>query len=173
MKTRGQTYSQEAASLLRDISMYKALREGQLLRLYPKREDKIENLLAYLVKQGRILREGDTYFASPGCVQHVDKGLMAAVWVLADFAERVEFHAVDDFPAKIIFFANDEVYQIVYAESGKETLLSQVMDRREDEPPHYLVLVDDPEQINGLELPNVCGYCTASPDGEVQYYQKE
>ena len=107
MKTRGQIYSQEAVSLLRDISMYKALREGQLLRLYPKREGKMKGLLAYLVKQGRILQEGDTYFASPGCVKHVDKGWMAAVWVLADFANRVEFHAVGNFPAKIIFFADD------------------------------------------------------------------
>ena len=58
-------------------------------------------------------------------------------------------------------------------EPGKEAMLSQVMGRHEEDPPHYLVLVDDPEQINGLELPNVCGYCTVSPGGDVQYYQKE
>ena len=173
MKTRGQIYSQEAASLLRDISMYKALREGQLLRLYPKREGKMKGLLAYLVKQGRILQEGDTYFASPGCVKHVDKGLMAAVWVLADFANRVEFHAVGDFPAKIIFFADDEIYEIVHVEEGKEMMLSQMMGRQAEDPSHYLVLVDAPEQIAELNLPNVCGYCTVSPDGEVQYYQQE
>lgn len=173
MKTRGQLYSQEAAGLLRDISMYRAMKEGQLLRLYPKNAAKIKNLLAYLTKQGRITQEGDAYFASPGCVNRVDKGLMAALWVLADFADRVEFHSVGDFPAKIIFFADDEIYEIVHAEQGREVLLSHLMGTSGEEPSHFLVLVDDPEQIAELDLPNVCGYCTVSPEGEVQYYQKE
>lgn len=173
MKTRGQIYSQEAASLLRDISTYKAMREGQLLRLYPKREGKVKNLLSYLAKQGRIVQEGDTYFASPGCVNHVDKSLMAALWVLADFADRVEYHSVGDFPAKIIFFADDEIYEIVHAEQGRETLMAHLMKSAGEEPSNYLVLVDDAAQIAELDLPNVCGYCTVSPDGEVQYYQKE
>lgn len=173
MKTRGQIYSQEAASLLRDISTYKAMRGDQLLRLYPRREEKIKNLLSYLTKQGRIVQEGDTYFASPGCADHVDKSLLAALWVLADFADRVKYHSVGDFPAKIIFFADDEIYEIVYAEQGRETLMAHLLGSAGEEPSNYLVLVDRPEQIAELDLPNVCGYCTVSPDGEVQYYQKE
>lgn len=173
MKTRGQIYSREAASLLRDISMYRAMTEQQILRLYHRNQEKVKNLLAYLTKQGRIVQEDDTYFASCGCVNQTDKSLMAALWVLADFADRVEFHAVDDFPAKIIFFADGEVYQIVHAEQGREVLMAHLLDSSGEEPPHYLVLVDDPAQIAELDLPNVCGYCAVSPDGEVQYYQKE
>ena len=173
MKTRGQIYSQEAAGLLRDISTYKAMKEGQLLRLYPKREGKIKNLLSYLTKQGRIVQKGDTYFASPGCVNHVDKSLMAALWVLADFANRVEYHFVGDFPAKIIFIADDEIYEIIHAGQGRETLMAYLLGSGGEKPSHYLVLVDDQEQIAELDLPNVCGYCTVSPEGEVQYFQKE
>lgn len=173
MKTRGQIYSQETAGLLRDISTYKAMREGQLLRLYPRREGKIKNLLSYLTKQGRIVQEGDIYFASPGCVDHVDKSLMAALWVLADFADRVEYHSVGDFPAKIIFFADDEIYEIVHAEQGRETLMAHLLGTPGEEPSRYLVLVDSPEQISELDLPNTCGYCTVAPNGEVEYYQKE
>ena len=173
MKTRAQIYEREAAALLRDISMYRAMKEEQLLRLYVKNEAKIKNLLAYLVKQKRIVQEGDTYFASPGCVDRTDKSLMAALWVLADFADRVEYHSVGDFPAKIIFFADDEIYEIVHAEQGRETLMAHLLGAPGEEPSHYLVLVDAPEQIAELDLPNVCGYCTVSPDGEIQYYQKE
>ena len=54
MKTREQIYGQEAASILRDVAMYKALTEEQLLRLYPQKESKVKNLLAYLVRQGRL-----------------------------------------------------------------------------------------------------------------------
>lgn len=47
MKTREQIYGQEAAGILRDVSMYRALTEIQLLKLYPHKESKIRNLLSY------------------------------------------------------------------------------------------------------------------------------
>lgn len=173
MKTREQIYGQEAASLLRDISMYKVLREGQLLRLYPGKREKIKHLLNYLMKQERIHQIGNVYCASPDCADSVDRGLLAAVWVLVDFIDQVEYHSIGEFPAKVIFIADGEIYEVVYIEAGKETLMRQVINRQGEDGSHYLVLVDSPEQIGGLELPNVRGYCTVSPDGEVQYYQKE
>lgn len=126
MKIRGQIYSQEASSLLRDISMYQVLLEGQLLRLYPGKESVVRNLLPYLRKQGRIGYEDGLYFMAPGKPDSIDCGLLA-----------------------------------------------HVMGQPGEEPPHYLVLVDRPEQIEELELPHTCGYCTVAPNGEVQYYQKE
>lgn len=173
MKARDQTYRQDAASLLRDISMYRALRKEQLLRLYPGKEQSVRMLLDYLVKQSRIYNIGTVYCADPSCADSVDWGLLAAVWVLVDFIDRVEFHSIGEFPAKVIFIADGKVYEVVHIERGKETMMCQIMGRRGDDTPLPLVLVDDPAQINGLELPNVCGYCTVSPDGEVQYYQKE
>ena len=173
MKIRDQNYSQETAALLRDISMYRALLEGQLLQLYPGKQAIIRKLLAYMSKQHRIVYEDGLYFPAPGRPDHIDFGLLAAVWVLVDFIDRVEYHSVGDFPAKLIFIADSEVYEVVHMEAGREALLSQVMGRKEEKPSHYLVLVDSPEQINGLELPNVCGYCTVAPNGTVEYYQKE
>lgn len=173
MKTRAQIYEREAAALLRDISMYHVLTEGQLLRLHPGKKDKIQNLLAYLVRQNRIWLVEDCYCAAPDSMEDMDRGLLAAVWVLADFIDQVEFHSAGDYPVKIIFFADGEVYEIVHAAQGKEVLLSHVLADTGEQPSRYLVLVDDPEQITQLQIPNVNGYCTVSPAGEVQYYQKE
>lgn len=173
MKIRGQIYSQEASSLLRDISMYQVLREKQLLGLYPGKEKAVKSLLSYMVKQGRITQEDDYYCAGPGCMERLDRSLLAAVWVLIDFIDRVEFHAVGDFPAKLIFFADDKVYEIVHAEQGRENLLTHLMSQKGEDFSRFIVLVDTPEQIEELNLPVVCGYCTVSQDGEVQYYQKE
>lgn len=173
MKAKDQSYSQEAASLLRDISMYRALRKEQLLRLYPGKEQRVRILLDYLIKQGRIHHIGTVYCADPSCADGVDWGLLAAVWVLVDFIDRVEFHSIGEFPAKVIFIADSDVYEVIHIERGKETMMCQIMSRRGDDTPLSLVLVDDPEQINDLKLPNVCGYCTVSPKGEVEYYQKE
>ena len=60
MKTREQIYSREATENLRDISTYHYIRHDQLLRLYPqKKKEVIDNLISYLVRQGRIFYEPD------------------------------------------------------------------------------------------------------------------
>ena len=123
MKTREQIYGQEAAGILRDVSMYRALTEMQLLKLYPHKESKIRNLLSYLQKQGRIVQRGEYYRIPAEVEESIDHGLSKAVWVLTDFMEQVEYHSVSDYPAKIIFFADGEVYEIIYAEPGKEQLI--------------------------------------------------
>ena len=169
MKTRAELYGQEAASLLRDITMYRVLEKEQLLRLYPGKRDKIENLLSYLTKQGRIWLGDGLYCASPECAAQVDRGLLSAVWVLTDFIDQVEYHSVGDYPAKIIFFAEGEVYEIIYIEQGKESIISHVLSNPCEEPSQYIILLDTLEQIKHLQLPQVNGYCTVSPQGEVRY----
>ena len=173
MKTRAQSYGQEAACLLRDITMYRVMTKEQLLRLYPGKREKVRNLISYLVRQGRIWEYEEYFCAAPECAGEIDLGLLAAVWVLADFIDRVEYHSVGDFPAKIIFFADGEIYEIVHAAQGKETLVSHILSDSGEQPSKYLVLVDDPSQIEELQIPGVSGYCTVSPVGEVQYYLKE
>lgn len=179
MKTREQIYAREAGALLRDISMYRVLTEEQIQRLHPSKSvrgrERVRNLLTYLVKQQRVWLSEDEqfYLASPDALENMDRGLFAAVWVLADFMDQVEYHSVGDYPAKIIFFADGEVYEIVHAAQGKEVLVSHVLSSSGERPSHYLVLVDDPGQIEELQIPHANGYCTVTPVGEVQYYQKE
>ena len=173
MKTRSDLYGREAASLLRDITMYRVLTGEQLLRLYPGKQKIIENLLPYLVKQGRVHLIDGLYCAAPECAEEVDRALLAAVWVLVDFISQVEYHSISDYPAKLCFFANQELYQVIHAEQGKEIMLSNVLADTGEEPPRCLVLVDDPAQIEQLQIPNAAGFCTVTPDGTVQYFQKE
>ena len=105
MKTRSDLYGREAASLLRDITMYRVLTGEQLLRLYPGKQKIIENLLPYLVKQGRVHLIDGLYCAAPECAEEVDRALLAAVWVLVDFISQVEYHSISDYPAKLCFFS--------------------------------------------------------------------
>lgn len=158
MKTREQIYGQEAAGILRDVSMYHALTETQLLKLYPHKESKIRNLLSYLQKQGRIVQRGEYYRIPADAEESIDHGLSKAVWVLTDFMEQVEYHSVSDYPAKIIFFADGEVYEIIYAEPGKEQLINQMLSTVKEVPPKYIVLIEQPEQIAEIHTPNTSGY---------------
>ncbi len=173
MKTREQIYGQEAASILRDISMYRVLSEEQLLRLYPGKQDKVRNLLSFLTRQGRIVHDGEFYAASAEALDEIDRWLLAAVWVLIDFIDQVEYHSAGDFPAKIIFFADGEVYEIIHLEAGKEILVAQVLAAYAENPSHYLLMVDHLDQINECSIPNVNGYCIVSLEGEIQYFQRE
>lgn len=174
-KTRADQYRMEAASLLRDVSMYRCLTKGQVYGLYPGKYAIIKNLLAYLEKQGRIVRVGKYYCDSPESLEEIDHGLMAAVWVLIDFMEQVEYHATANYPAKIVFCADGEVYEIIHASIGKEALISYIVSERqkEENATKFLVLVDRPEQIEELQADDAIGYCTVSPEGKVQYYRKE
>jgi len=175
MKTRDQIYSQEASTLLRNITMYRRMKTKQLILLFPGKEDKIQNLLTYLKKQGRICYDEatDCYCAGPN--EQTDKSLLLALWVLVDFGEAVEFHSVSDFPAKLIFFAGGEVYEVIYIPSGQETLISQacLQMKDEDAPPRRLILVDCCEQIPEISIPGCCGYCTVDEGGRVSYFKKE
>lgn len=89
--------------------------------------------------------------------------------------ERVEYHAIANYPAKIVFCADGEVYEIIHAEVGKEALISYIVSeqKKEENATKYLVLVDRPEQIEELQTENAVGYCTVTPEGKVQYYRKE
>ena len=147
MKTRSQIYGQEAKSLLRDITMYRALTREQVLRLYPDKKMKIEKILQILIRQNRIFQIGQYYCPAPECINNIDRGLLAAVWVLTDFMDQVEYHSIGDYPVKLIFYACDEIYEIVHAEQGKEALLSHILSDHGEQASKYLVLVDDPRQI--------------------------
>lgn len=174
MKTREEIYGKEAADLLRNISMYRVLTEQQLLRLYPGREDRIRNLLLHLTRQGRVFYDSTSgaYYAEPRMKS--DPGMTAAFWVLLDFIDKVEYHSVSDFPAKLIFFAAGEVYEVLYVAFSQEALVSHLWAQQtEEDPPRRIVVVDNPEQIDSIDIPSISGYCTVDQEGRVTYFKKE
>lgn len=172
MKTRDQIYGQEAVGLLRNITAYHCIRHDQLLRLYPGRESVIENLLRYLVRQQRIFYNAawDCYGDAPDC--HEDRELTAALWVLLDFIEDVEYHSPDDPPVKLVFFANGEMYEIIYASPGREALLCHML-TAEDDTGRRLVIIEEEAQMQHLHIPHTAAYCMVDKSGCVQYFRKE
>ena len=50
-----------------------------------------------------------------------------AVWVLLDFIRRVDYHAPADFPVKLVFFADGELYEIAYIAAGQEALVCHAL----------------------------------------------
>lgn len=174
MKTREEIYGNEAADLLRSISMYRIMTEQQLLRFFSGKEDKINNLLTHLLRQGRIFYNSAnaTYYAEQRMTP--DPGMTAALWVLLDFIDKVEYHSVSDFPAKLVFFASCEVYEVIHVPLGQEAMVCHLWSQQtEEDPPRRIVVVDSQEQIASIDIPSVSGFCTVDGDGQVSYFKKE
>lgn len=174
MKTREQIYGKEATGLLRDITSYHCLHRRQLLRMYPDRERKIENLLQYLVRQGRAFysEATDCYYDNGEYV--TDPEMLAAVWVLVDFIDRVEYHTADDMPIKLMFFADGEVYEVIYASKDKAAMISHALSGKEEQAGKRLVIIESPEQIETLDIQNTAAFCFVDMgSGSVQYFKKE
>lgn len=89
-----------------------------------------------------------------------------------DFIGQVEYHAPGDFPVKLIFFANGELYEIVYAASGQEALINHAL-RDDRSGGRRIILVDNPEDIRRIDCPGISGFCTVDAAGQVHYFKKQ
>lgn len=174
MKTRQQIYRKEATELLRDLTTYHYIRRDQLLRLYPGRESKTENLLSYFTRQSRIFYDKDTGLYHDGTEASPDHSMLAALWVLIDFIEKVEYHSAVDFPAALVFVAEGELYEVIHIPEDKEAMMEHTMSREGSDAEKRIVIVDDPEQIGRLYIPNTVAYCMVDMEkGAVCYYRQE
>lgn len=174
MKTRADIYGKEAAELLRIITLYPGLCKEQLLRFFPKKDEKIENLLTYLNRQGRIaLAECGGYMPYELRSHSPDMGISKAVWVLLDFIDRTEFHSIGEFPVSVLFFSDGELYEIIYVSAGREALTAQALRLMREPAGKRIVLVDSPGQISQIRFPAISAFCTVNDNGQVNYYQKQ
>ena len=174
MKTREQLYGKEAAGLLRDISNYHCIRREQVYRLYPNKDKAVmDNLLSYLTRQGRIFHDpqADIFYDSSDF--ETDREMLAALWVLADFADRAEYHSPDDFPTKIIFFADGETYEIICVPPDKEALIEHALSQSGEEDGRRIFIVEDAEQIARLRVSGPAAFCTVTDTGEIQYFKQK
>ena len=94
--------------------------------------------------------------------------------VLTDFIDRVDYHSSTDFPVKLIFIADGELYEVIYVETGGEALIEHAVAKQPDDAEKRIVIVESAEQIGKLNIPDVTAYCTVDMNtGAVQYYKQE
>ncbi len=173
MKTRENLYANEAKEIVRVITLYKTLVSEQIYRLFPGKESSIKNLLSILIRQGRIFYDPavNRLSANQECCAAPDMGMIAAFWVLLDFIDRAEYHTASDFPVKISFFCDGELYEIIYIPFGQELLLTHALSGKEDT--RMIILVENPEQIEIIHIPGVAGFCSVDQSGATHYYKLE
>ncbi len=173
MKTRDEIYKGEGARLLRLITTYHALYYEQVLQIFDRNRDSIKSLITSLTKQGRLYHDKESGLLCDTQESSVspDYGMIAAFWVLLDFKKALVYHTSGEFPVKLHFFSHDEVYEVIYIESGQETLMNHVFDSI---PPDAsrLIILESIQQSSLIKIDGVTAYCMVSSDGAVSYYQK-
>ena len=97
--------------------------------------------------------------------------MIAAYWVLLDFGKALVYHTSGEFPITITFFSEDDEYEIIYVQSGKELLINRVLSKAK-ESANRLLIVSSLEQARQIQIPNVIAFCTVGQDGKVSYYRK-
>ena len=108
-----------------------------------------------------------------------ERGTMQAVWVLLDIMDKkkVEQHFLaskDEYPIRIIFVADADIYDISYIAEEDVQLANNLFSRRVIEGCGHIVIVERPEDISGIQIPDTIGYCTvAKEDGHIEYYRKD
>lgn len=172
MKTRFSISKMETISLLNLISTYGVLTEKQLLRFFPDKAAQITAALKDLTKQKRVFYNAQKrrYAADAECDKHADEAMLAAIWVLLDLYEHVEYHLPCDGRAKLCFFADGKIYEVLYIPAGHEALFNNIYFKDAGQDTQRIVIVENTAQAAQLRLPNVMGFCTVSSSGDVQYF---
>ncbi len=168
MKTRADIFynSEEILSI---ISLYKALKLEQLLNIYKDKEN-ARHSLNTLIKSRRVF-----YFPKTDIVssvqdeKQVSTKLIQSFWVLLDFIKKAEYHTISDYPVQIIFFKDNELYEILYVSLGEESLINSVLNKS-NEDGKRLVILENKEQIPKINIKNIFCFCQISEE-KVSYFK--
>ena len=100
-----------------------------------------------------------------------------AVWVLISLMKqkKIEEHflaAKDEFPVRIIFVGDAEIYDILYIPESDVELVNNLFARKRIECCGHVAAVESAEYIHRLRIPDVLGFCTVEEDGKIEYYKQ-
>ena len=120
----------------------------------------MKSLITSLIKQGRIYydQDRDLLCDSPEASDSPDYGMIAAVWVLLDFKEAVVYHTSGEFPVKLHFFSQDEVYEVIYVSLGQEALINHVLASLPSKDANRLVILESEQQAVQITIDGITAF---------------
>lgn len=111
--------------------------------------------------------------------QFRERGTLKAFWVLLSLMEqkKIERHFLaerQEYPVRIIFVGDAEIYDILYISEEEIQLVNQLFSRQKTDGCRHIIIIENQEEIPQIEIPNVVGFCTVQEEeGEVEYYRRE
>lgn len=91
--------------------------------------------------------------------------------------KKIERHFLaekEEYPVRIVFVGDAEIYDILYISEAEIQLVNQLFSRQNPDGCGHIVIVEKPEEIPQIEIPNVIGFCTVQEEeGGIDYYRRE
>ena len=169
---------QEVLSL---IKKYNVLYKRQLYAFFENcgKDGRVGRALKALGKDNRIYINPVTRMvaANENSYAAREYGTLQAVWVLISLMKqkKIEEHflaAKDEFPVRIIFVVDAEIYDILYIPESDVELVNNLFARKRIECCGHVAAVESAEYIHRLRIPDVLGFCTVEEDGKIEYYKQ-
>ena len=163
------------------IQKYNALYKGQLYGFFAidGREHFVGKALKALEKERNVFihQEMKMVAANEESFGAREFGTLQCVWVLLGIMhqKKVEEHFLaskDEYPVRIIFVGDGEIYDILYVSEADISLVNNLFARKRIEGCGHIVVVEKPEDIPAIQIPDIVGFCTVKEGGEVEYYRK-
>ena|GEM_PF-5761675 len=167
----------ELHELKRLLSEYGILEIGQIYAYFHyKSEDIIRGIMGYMTRNGLIAADlGARRAAVNGrqLKEEPDRKLIASFWAMLQYIETIQYHTRAQFPAQIYFFADGAEYEVIYVALGEENMINAIFAREPEGDTRYLVVVEEPRQLETLDIPRVEWFCTVGEDGAIRKYIQE
>lgn len=163
------------------IRKYNVLHKNQLYDFFAKdgREQFVGKALKVLEKERNIYihQELKMVATNEAALEAREFGTLQCVWVLLGVMDqkKVEEHFLaskEEYPVRIIFVGDGEIYDILYISEAETSLVNHLFARKRIEGCGHIVVVENPEEIAEIQIPDVVGFCTVKEGGEIEYYQK-
>lgn len=174
MNQKQNEHKDHLAGIIHLLSMYQSLTFSQIHRYYPElKTDILKSLIMRLAKEGRLsyLPDSDLLLYNKNCKRK--SSTIAAFWVLLDFMPDVTYHSISDFPVALTFYTDADAYDVIHIPTEKELLINHAFSHQLADVSKRIIIIDHPNQIPLIKIPNVTAYCTINKLGKVQYYKKQ
>lgn len=156
------------------ISEYKTVKIEQFDKYLYDKEQRIKNIIRRrLVSQDLMFVVDGMCSVKPDWQHYYDRAMIKALWVMLDFCEEIDYNSPQEYPTKIRFSKNGEVFDVCVAERGTESELNVYYKNFANETHNYLVVVDEQSQMSKLTFNGIVAFCIVGEDGNVDYYRNE
>lgn len=169
-----------AEKVLELVRRYNVMLPEQAAVFFPGEEKSVFRAIKKLEKDRQIIRNPYTGLLALNDFAYSmkDEGTIQALWVLADMMGKreVEGHFLaqkEDYPARIVFFGSQEIYDILYIGAGDVKLVNGLYGKLRRPEGKHIVTVEDKGLMDQIEIPDAIGFCLVKEHGEVEYYRKK
>lgn len=179
MENKQRAVEREVKELVRK---YNALYKSQLYGFFSRdgREQFVGRALKTLEKEREIYISQERKLVSvneESCAAG-DYGTLQSVWVLLGIMDqkKVEQHFLADreeYPVRIVFVGDGEIYDILYVSEAEVGITNYLFARKGIDSCGHIVVVENPESIPEIRIPDIVGFCTVKEDGKVAYYRRD